>query len=154
MSCAQHGDNETIAVCNGCGTALCQDCVRSDDGRLCGNCLVAHNNGVIRHFVLRLAGSALLLVFALGAVSNYPEAPFLLKLVAALTITFIPFGWRALSRVFSPGANPFSFFGFVNLMAHLVFAALIGWIIGPYQLFKGIDEVVRARKTNTEIQSS
>lgn len=152
MKCAHHPAHDAIGVCTDCGVALCPECRASDERFLCGRCLVQHNQRVIRHFGLRLTGSLALFVTALSLVVN-AQFGILEKLAICLMAAFFPFGWSALSKVFSPGDQyPFGLMRWVALASHAGASAALGWIVGPFQLYKGVREILKARRANVSVQ--
>ena len=153
MRCANHLDRDAIGLCTGCGIALCPSCRASDEVAMCGNCLTCHNKEVIHHFGLRVAGSFGLFLLALGLVSSI-ELAWAQKLAICLMAAFFPFGWSALSRVFASGEHyPLGLMRVFALLSHASVSALLGWIVGPYQLIKGIREILKARQANASVQS-
>lgn len=151
MKCAHHPAADAIGVCTDCGLALCPDCRASDERLLCGSCLVQHNKRVIRHFGLRLAGSLVLFVFALSLV--FPsQLGALEKLAVCLMAAFFPFGWSALSKIFALGDHyPFGIMRWMALAAHASASAALGWVVGPYQLYKGVREIMKAKQANASV---
>lgn len=152
MKCAHHPAHDAIGVCTDCGLALCPDCRASDERLLCANCLTRHNQRVMRHFGLRLAGSLALFVVALAFVVDR-ELGVLEKLAVCLMAAFFPFGWSALSKVFAPGDHyPFGIMRWAALLSHAGASAALGWVVGPYQVYKGVREILKARQANAGVQ--
>lgn len=151
MKCAHHPANDAIGLCTDCGLALCPDCRASDERLLCRNCLIQHNQRVIRHFGLRLAGSLALFALAFVFVLQSPLGA-LEKLAICLMAAFFPFGWSALSKVFAPGNHyPFGIMRWVSLAGHAGASAALGWVVGPYQLYKGVRETLKAKQANASV---
>lgn len=152
MKCANHPAHDAIGVCTDCGLALCPNCRASDERLRCATCLTLHNQRVIRHFGLRLAGSLALFVVALAFVVDR-ELAVLEKLAICLMAAFFPFGWSALSKVFAPGDQyPFGIMRWMALLSHAAASAALGWVVGPYQVYKGVREILKARQANASVQ--
>lgn len=151
MKCANHPGADAIGLCSGCQRALCSACQIGDRELLCRDCLVAHNRAVTRYFYKQLAISSVILAVSLFFLSQ-TVLSWDRILLGALALTFLPFGWSALSRVFQSGGtydHPMT--RFIALSAHLVFSALLGWLLGPWQIYKAIREILKAREVNLAI---
>lgn len=151
MKCSNHPDSDATALCSGCQRALCSDCHCGDDAVFCSRCVIAHNNAVTRYFFKQLAISALLLAASLALLSK-SSMPWDTAIILALMATFLPFGWSALTRVFPPGHHyVYPAARFMALGTHLCVAALLGWLVGPLQIYKAIREIMKARSVNLSL---
>lgn len=151
MKCANHPGSDATALCSGCQRALCTDCHCGDGAVFCSPCVIAHNNAVTRYFFKQLAISSLLLVSSLYFLSKSAMAWETIILLA-LMATFLPFGWSALNRYFPPGHHYFHPVArFMALSTHLCVAALLGWLVGPWQIYKAIREIIKARSVNLSL---
>ena len=151
MKCANHPQQDAVGLCNECGRGVCPECQVGDSLVLCAPCLVSHNRQVMRHFFLQLAMSGGLFLAALSFVN---QGTFSLwnKLEVCLMAAFFPFGWSALSRFFSPGGGYWHpMMRWVSLLGHAATAAAIGWVVGPYQIYKAIREITRAKAANASL---
>jgi hypothetical protein len=148
MKCANHPGSDAIGLCTGCQRALCSECQTDNDTVLCSRCVIAHNNAVTRYFFKQLAISGLLLAGSLSILSNSPVA-WQTATLLALMASFLPFGWSALTRYFPPGHHYFHPAArFMALSFHLFVAALLGWLVGPWQIYKAVREIMKARSAN------
>lgn len=151
MKCANHHGTDAIGLCTACQRALCPACQIGDRELLCRDCAVAHNQAVAGHFYKQLAISGVILVASLFFLSQTVLSWDRIVL-EALALTFLPFGWSALSRVFHSGSTYYHpLTRFISLSAHLVFSALLGWLVGPWQIYKAVREIIRAREANLAI---
>jgi Mn2+/Fe2+ NRAMP family transporter len=118
---------------------------------LCSRCIIAHNNAVTRHFFKRLAISGVLLAGSLSLLSK-SAMPWETAIGLALMVTFLPFGWSALTRYFPPGHHYFHPAArFMALSTHLFVAGLLGWLVGPWQIYKAVREIIKARSVNLSL---
>ena len=151
MKCANHPGADAIGLCTGCQQALCPACQIGDHEVLCRDCLVVHNQAVAGHFYKQLAISGGILAASLFFLSK-TALTWDQIVIAALALTFLPFGWSALSRIFDSGSGYYHpLTRFIALSAHLVFSVLLGWLVGPWQIYKAIREILKAREANLAI---
>lgn len=152
MKCANHLTMDAVGICTGCSRALCPECQVGIEQVLCGICLVAHNRQVIQGFYKQLALSALcgLVAVILLVGSTLPGDRVVLFTIMA---TFFPFGWTALSKYFSPGGGYFRATArWLSLAMHIATAALLGCVVGPYQIYVAIREIRKGKLANTLVQ--
>lgn len=151
MKCANHPDTDAIGLCTACQRALCPACQIGDREVLCSDCLVAHNQAVAGHFYKQLAMSGGILAASLFFLSQ-TALTWDRIVVGALALTFLPFGWSTLSCFFHSGSGYYHpLMRFISLAAHLVFSAMLGWLVGPWQIYKAIREILKAREVNLAI---
>lgn len=151
MKCANHPDTDAIGLCTTCQRALCPACQIGDREVSCRDCLVAHNQAVVGHFYKQLAISGAILAASLFFLSQ-TALTWDRIVIGALALTFLPFGWSALSRFFHSGSDYYHpLMRFISLSAHLVFSAMLGWLVGPWQIYKAIREILKAREINLAI---
>lgn len=151
MKCANHPTLDAVGICNGCGRGVCPDCQIGLDQVLCAACLTAHNKQVMVRFTKQLAMSVVLLVGSLIFLRN-SALGWQQVIIYSLMVTFLPFGWTTLSRIFSPDGGYFNAgTRWVSLLVHLAVAAMLGWLVGPWQIYKAIVEIRKARAANTSV---
>lgn len=72
----------------------------------------------------------------------------------ALMAAFLPFGWSALSRFFTPGGGYFHpAMRWAELLFHLGISTMIGWLVGPWKIYKAIREIRKGRAANASIRA-
>lgn len=154
MKCANHPETDAAGLCTGCQRALCPACQIGEHEVLCSACLIAHNQSVTRYFYKQLAISAVLLVGGLTFLSK-AALPWNEIVTLSLALTFLPFGWSALSRFF-PSGNDYThpLTRFISLATHLAVSAVLGWVVGPWQIAKAIREILKAREANLIARNS
>ncbi len=151
MKCANHPDTDAIGLCTGCQRALCPDCQIGEREALCSGCLVAHNQAVAGHFYKQLAISGVILAASLFFLSR-AALTWEQVVIGALALTFLPFGWSALSRFFDSGGGYYHpLTRFFSLTVHLVFSAMLGWLVGPWQIYKATREILKAKEANLTV---
>lgn len=151
MKCANHLDTDAIGLCSACQRAVCPACQIGERDMLCRACLVAHNEAVAGYFYKQLAISGLILAGSLFVLSQM-TLTWDQIVAGALAMTFLPFGWSALSRFFHSGSGYYHpLTRFISLSAHLLFSAMLGWLVGPWQIYKAIRETIAARQANQAI---
>lgn len=151
MKCANHIGADAVGICNGCSRALCPECQVGDESVLCAACLTARNNQVMRHFATQLAISGGLLVGTLVVLKD-AALPWHQLGAMALMMAFLPFGWSALSRFFNPGGGYFNpATRWLSLLFHFAVAAMLGWLVGPWQIYKAIREIRKGRVANASV---
>ncbi|MDQ5877832.1 MAG: hypothetical protein QG616_1839 [Pseudomonadota bacterium] len=153
MKCANHPAMDAVGICTGCSRALCPECQVGIEQVLCGACLVAHNRQVIQGFYKQLALSAVcgLVAVILLAGSTLPDNQVVLLTIMA---TFFPFGWTALSKYFAPGGGYFHATArWLSLAMHIATAALLGCVVGPYQIYVAIREIRKGKSANALVQN-
>lgn len=153
MKCANHPTQDAVGLCAGCNRALCPECLVGIELALCTPCLTNHNNQVTKHFIKQLllagvcGGFTLSLLYKSGIGMG---AITLLSLMAA----FFPFGWSALSRYFVPGGGYFDLsMRWASLAIHIGVSAMLGWVVGPYQIYKAIRQILKARAANAAVRA-
>lgn len=152
MKCANHPTSDAVGLCNDCGRAVCPECQVGLEQVLCAACLTSHNNQVTVHFAKQLAMSGGLFVVALVFLGNH-ELPWHQKGMLALMAAFFPFGWSALSRFFTPGGGYFHpGMRWVSLLCHLGISAMLGWLVGPWQIYKAVQQISQSRAANASVR--
>lgn len=151
MKCANHPDTDAVGLCTGCQRAVCPDCQIGDREVLCRACLVAHNQAVAEHFYKQLAISGAILAASLYFLSQ-TALTWDRIVIGALALTFLPFGWSTLSRFFHSGSGYYHpLMRLISVSAHLAFSAMLGWLVGPWAIYKAIREILKAREANLAI---
>lgn len=146
MKCAQHVDQEAVGTCNSCGRGLCPECVSTFNPPTCGNCALAHNQGIARSFKVQLA--LMLVLFIATLVVLLGKLPLSTAIGYSLMAGFFPSGWNFLSKYFTPSGNYiFPAARWLNLFVQAAVAAVIGIIVGPIYLFKAWKEFKTIRAT-------
>lgn len=152
MKCANHPAADAIGLCSDCGRALCPECQVGLERVACAACLSSHNNRVTMHFAKQLATSAGMFAIALILLGNL-VLPWHEKGMLALMAAFLPFGWSALSRFFTPGGGYFHpAMRWMELLFHLGIAVMIGWLVGPWQIYKAIKDIRKGRAANASVR--
>lgn len=152
MKCANHPIADAVGLCNGCSRALCPECQVGAESVMCSPCLVAYNGKVIRQFSIQLGLAAFcgLVVFVMIASSPMPAGQ--IALVTFMAACF-PFGWSALSKYFSPGGGYFGATArWISLAFHIATSALLGCIVGPYQIYVALREINKGRTANRAVR--
>lgn len=104
------------------------------------------------HFAKQLATSAGMFAIALILLGNL-VLPWHEKGMLALMAAFLPFGWSALSRFFTPGGGYFHpAMRWMELLFHLGIAVMIGWLVGPWQIYKAIKDIRKGRAANASVR--
>lgn len=151
MKCANHPAEDAVGLCSGCGRALCPECQVGIEQVMCSPCLVAHNSQVIRQFSIQLGLGAVcgLLVFSLA--SSMPIPAGQMTLLTFMGACF-PFGWAALSKYFAPGGGYFGAMArWMSLAFHIATSAVLGCIVGPYQIYVALREINKGRMANRTV---
>ena len=103
------------------------------------------------HFYKQLAISGVILVASLFFLSR-TALTWEQIVIGALALTFLPFGWSALSRFFDSGGGYYHpLTRFFSLSVHLVFSAMLGWLVGPWQIYKATREILKAKEANLTV---
>ena len=153
MKCANHPTQDAVGLCTGCNRALCPECQVGIELTMCTPCLTAHNNQVKKYFIkqLLLAGVCGGLTLSMLSKSGIGVGPIT---VLSLMAAFFPFGWSALSRYFVPGGGYFYLsMRWASLAMHIGVSAVLGWIVGPYQIYKAIRQIQKARAANAAVRA-
>lgn len=153
MRCAYHPGHDAIGLCVGCNRALCPDCQAGIEQLLCGSCLIGHNRQVIKHCYSRLTlaagcGAAVLAILVGSGLDAGAATLF------AIMATFFPFGWSALSRFFLPSGGYFGVAArWLSLGMHIAVSAILGFFVGPYQIYRVIREIRKCSAANAAVLS-
>ena len=156
MKCFNHNAMDATATCQDCGKGLCVECSSRFDIMLCEPCLLTHNSQVSRQMYVGLALTAAIFIVttyflgsqttAKGQSMGYSTAAF-----AGLLLAFTYWGWRFLSDYFPRLTQGTGWVWLVYFVLKFVAAYFIGFIVGPYQIFKHFREIYRARNVKQQI---
>jgi hypothetical protein len=154
MHCASHPDQAAVALCQGCQCGLCASCAAAFEQPACADCVLAHNQRVIRRFSRNLALMAVLGIASVAMCWGVLQPMYLALLGAAAA--FSPWGWEFLARMglasrveyVSPVAQ------LSNVLLQLVFSMVVGVFVGPYQIYVAVAEIQNARSTNRQIEEA
>lgn len=152
MKCANHPLADAVGLCGGCSRALCAECQVGTDMVICSPCLIAYNGKVIRQFSIQLGLAAVCGLVVLTLISSSAMPAGQIVLLTFMAACF-PFGWSALSKYFSPGGGYFGVTArWLSLVMHIATSALLGCVVGPYQIYVALREINKGRTANRAVR--
>lgn len=148
---------DATSTCNMCGKGLCSDCTNRFEMPFCEACLLQHNKAIEKEVYV---GFAIMLVIFFGAMYFYWNIlfshqqkfePFLLLI--GLLFSFSYWGWKFLSN-YLPRLQQGSLFTWI-IYLYLKFTAayFVGFIVGPYQIYKMVKNLRISRKIKKQIEA-
>lgn len=134
MKCQLHWEREAASVCKDCGAPLCTEC-SSRLGNYCSRCAEKMAQEGKKEILTTFGISVIAFLFGIWMViTSEPKSDPLSGIIGCLLCFFLPFGWKAVSKIsdyFLVLASAFGFLGWVLYIAiKLGCAFSIGWILG------------------------